>query len=191
MDMNSRAAALAPLLLAALLAPAATAAPIAYVAHPDGSHALPPNASHGVATVELDVDANAHTMRVRATFAGLTGTVTAAHVHAPTATPGSGTANAATVVPTFTGFPSGVTSGSYDHTFDMTQATSYNPDFITDHNGDVAASEVALEQAIVTGCAYFVIHTSVYPSGELVAFFALDTTPTRRGTWAALKALYR
>jgi len=49
---------------------------------------------------------------------------TAPHIHSATTTPYSGTAMAATTSPTFPGFPTGVTSGHYQHHFDMTQASS-------------------------------------------------------------------
>jgi len=83
-------------------------------------------------------------MRVEISFSGLTGTTTASHIHCCEATPGAN-ANVmvATTTPTFPGFPLGVTSGSYDQTFDLTNAGSYNPDFITAHGGTVLCAETA------------------------------------------------
>src|ERR1700732_86713 len=40
-------------------------------------------------------------------------------------------AGGATTVPAFSGFPLGVTSGTYDHVLDLTSASSYNPAFVT------------------------------------------------------------
>jgi len=79
-------------------------------------------------------------MSVNVTFSDLVGTVTATHIHAATAKPGVVTAGVATVTPTFTGFPSGVTSGSYNHIFDIALASSWNPSFITSNGGTPAAS---------------------------------------------------
>jgi hypothetical protein len=93
-------------------------------------------------------------MRVEVTFSGLLGTTTASHIHAATATPGMGTAMVATTTPTFPGFPLGVTSGTYDQTFDMTLASSFKPAFITAHGGTVASAEAALAASLADGTAY-------------------------------------
>ena len=96
-------------------------------------------------------------MRVQVTFSGLvaqtaagppSGT-TASHIHASTAIPLSltSTAGVATTVPTFAGFPSGVTAGTYDHTFNMTLTSSYNPAYITANGGTPASAFTALKTA--------------------------------------------
>src|SRR5262245_47615859 len=102
----------------------------------------------GTGTVQVDWDDALNTMRVQATFSGLSGNTTAAHIHAPTASPGTGTAGVATQVPSFLLFPLGVQSGTMDQTLDMTLATSYNPSFITAHGGTVAGAEAALKLAL-------------------------------------------
>src|ERR1019366_8011875 len=73
----------------------------------------------------------AQTMEVQLTFSGLQGTTTASHIHCCTALPDAGNAGVATTTPTFTNFPLGVTSGSYDFTYDLTAAGTYNPAFVT------------------------------------------------------------
>ena len=75
----------------------------------------PTSSASGAATVTWDVAAN--TMRVDVQFSGLSGTTTASHIHC--CIPAPGNIGVATTVPTFTGFPLGVTSGTYSHTFDM------------------------------------------------------------------------
>ena len=77
------------------------------------------------------------------TFSGLTSGTTASHIHCCVASGLPGNLIVATTTPTFTGFPSGVTSGSYDNTFDLTLASSYNPVFIADEGG-VPQAEAAL-----------------------------------------------
>jgi len=72
-------------------------------------------------------------------------------------------------MPTLTGFPTGVTSGVDDYTFDTTDASSYRAAFVTDAGG-VLAPEVALFDAIMSGEAYLNIHSSVYPAGEIRGF---------------------
>src|SRR5882762_7697214 len=94
------------------------ALPITYTATLSGLAEFPPTASPGTGSAAVIFDAD--TMRVVVLFSGLLGATTASHIHAATVVPGSGTAAVATVLPTFPGFPLLVTSGSYDHTFDMT-----------------------------------------------------------------------
>lgn len=143
---------------------------IRYVANLNGPSESPPNASPGTGFAEVDIDTTANTMRVQVVFAGLLGTTTASHIHSATATPGTGTAPVATTVPTFTGFPLGVTSGTYDHTFDMTLASSYNPSFVTANGGTPASAEAALFASIAAGTAYLNIHSTVVPGGEIRGF---------------------
>ena len=115
-------------------------------------------------------------MRVQTNFSGLLAGVTAAHIHAPTAVPGTGTAGVATSVPTFPGFPSGVTAGTYDRTFDMLLSSSYNPSFVTNNGGTTASAFAALRAAISAGRAYLNIHSSMFPGGEIRGFLNLCPT---------------
>lgn len=184
---------LAPLavLLAALVAATAHAAAVSYVATLNGPNESPPNASPAVGFGQVDIDATAHTMRVQANFSGLLGTTTASHIHGPTAVAGTGTAGVATVTPTFTGFPGGVTSGTYDHTFDMTLTTSYNAPFLAANGGTAAGAEAALFAAIAAGKAYLNIHTQVFTGGEIRGFLTPAATPNQATSWGRVKRLYR
>jgi hypothetical protein len=76
----------------------------------------------------------------------------------------------ATTVPSFPGFPLGVTSGTFDNTFDLTMASSYNPAFITANGGTPASAEAALAASLAAGTAYLNIHTTVVPGGEIRGF---------------------
>ena len=136
----------------------------------NGPSEVPPNPSPGIGVGQVDVDAVAHTMRVQVTFSGLLGTVTACHIHAPTVNPFVLTAGVATPVPTFPGFPSGVTSGAYDMTFDTTMASSFNPAFVTANGGTPASAEAALFQAMADGKSYLNIHSSMFGGGEIRGF---------------------
>ncbi|MGE3181187.1 MAG: CHRD domain-containing protein [Phycisphaerae bacterium] len=151
----------------------AQAGTIVYTANLDGPSEAPPNASPGTGFATLTIDPDLHTMRLEATFSDLIGTTTASHIHARTAVPGAGTAGVATQVPSFVGFPLGVTSGSYDMTFDMTLASSYNPSFITNNGGTTATAEAALFQAIADGSAYLNIHSTQFGGGEIRGFFQI------------------
>jgi hypothetical protein len=186
------------LLLAAVVALAlvpvspARAAVTSYTATLSGPNESPVNSSPGIGNAQVDIDGVAQTMRVQVSFVGLTGTTTASHIHAPTAIALSGTAGVATTTPTFTGFPLGVTAGVYDHTFDLTQATSYNPAFVTAQGGTVALAEAALLGAISAGKSYLNVHSTAFPGGEIRGFLVpLDVTPTTNSTWGRIKSLYR
>lgn len=144
--------------------------PITYIANLDGSSESPPNASPGTGFATVVFDSAAHTLGVDVTFSGLVSNTIAAHIHAATAVPGTGTAMVATQVPFFTDFPIGVTSGTYDHLFDTTLASTYNPSFITASGGTVAGAEAALGAALAAGKAYFNIHSTVSPGGEIRGF---------------------
>ena len=148
---------------------AAHASVVTYTVMLGGPNESPENASPGTGTASVTLDTIAQTMEVNVVFSGLLGTTTASHIHCCTALPDTGTAGVATVTPTFTGFPSGVTSGTYDHTFDMTLASSYNPAFITTH-GDIAGAESFLFAGLAAGESYLNIHTTASPGGEIRGF---------------------
>jgi hypothetical protein len=137
----------------------------------------PPNASPGTGSADVIIDPLAHTMDVDVVFSGLLGTTTASHIHCCTAVPGTGTAGVATMVPTFVGFPLGVTSGTYDNTFDMTLLSSYNPSFITANGGTPASAEVALNAGIIADEAYLNIHSTAFPGGEIRGFLTPAAVP--------------
>jgi hypothetical protein len=155
-----------------------TAAPIIYVANLDGPSESPPNASPGTGFAAVTLDLALHTLEVNVTFGGLTGTTTAAHIHAPTASPFSGMASVATQTPFFVGFPIGVTSGTYDHTFDTLDTATYNAPFVTNNGGTAAGAEAALAQALADGKAYLNIHTTMVPGGEIRGFLAIPEPAT-------------
>jgi CHRD domain len=149
-----------------LFVQASFAVTITYEAHLSGSAEVPANASPGTGFARAIIDTVAQTMEVQVEFSGLQGTTTASHIHCCTATPGSGNAGVATTTPTFPGFPLGVTSGSYDHLFDLTAASTYNPAFVT-AQGSVANAEAALLAGLAATEAYLNIHTTLFPGGEI------------------------
>lgn len=71
-----------------------------------------------------------------------------------------------------------MTSGSYDHTFDLTLASSYNPAFITANGGTISGAANALIFALEQGRAYFNIHSNYYPGGEIRGFLAVPEPAT-------------
>lgn len=160
------------LLTVALLAvtPLSQATPYTFVASLAGANESPPVASPGIGFATVLLDTTTHLMQVIVTFSGLTSGNTAAHIHCCTAV--GGNAGVATTTPTFPDFPTGATSGSYDHVFNLTLASSYNPAFVT-LNGGLAGAEAALIAGMLAGQSYLNIHTSRNPTGEIRGFLTL------------------
>jgi hypothetical protein len=161
----------------------AQATVILYQANLTGPAESPPNASPGSGIGFVTIDDVANTMRVVAAFGGLTSPTTASHIHCCTAVPLTGIAGVATAVPTFPGFPLGVTTGAYDMTFDLLSLTTYNPAFITANGGTAASARAALLSGLASGSSYLNIHTSAFPSGEIRGFLTAVPEPA---TWAML-----
>ena len=103
--------ALALIFAASLTLPAtgANATIITFSGNLTGTQEVPPNASPGTGLATITIDDVTHTMLVDVSWSGLLSPTTIAHIHC-CAAPGA-TAIPATGVPTFPGFPAGVTSG--------------------------------------------------------------------------------
>lgn len=140
-----------------------------YTTQLSGASEEPPNASPGTGSVTVGFDIATHTLTIDVTFSGLLGTSTNAHIHCCTALPEQGTAGVATMTPTFVGFPSGVTSGTYHHVFDTSLASTWNTGFVNSHGG-IAGAEAALLAALDNGQAYFNLHSTFAPGGEIRGF---------------------
>ena len=152
----------------------AYATTIVYTAIMNGASESPATASPGTGYDIVTIDTVANTMMVEVSFSGLLGTTTASHIHCCTASPDTGNAGVATVVPTFTAFPLAVTSGTYDFTYDLTAAGTYNPAFVTAEGG-VPQAEAALLAGLANDEAYLNIHTNLFPGGEIRGL--LDPVP--------------
>jgi hypothetical protein len=140
-----------------------------YTAQLAGASEEPPNASPGSGSATVGFDIGTHTLTIDVSFSGLLGNSTNAHIHCCTALPEEGTAGVATMTPSFAGFPSGVTGGTYHHVFDTSLASTWNNGFVNSHGG-IAGAEAALLAALDNGQAYFNIHSSFAPGGEIRGF---------------------
>jgi hypothetical protein len=120
-------------------------------------------------------------MQVQINFSGLSGVTTASHIHCCLASPFLSGVNVgvATTTPTFTGFPLGVKSGIYDHTFDMLLESSYNDSsptaFFFTHGGTPATAEAALLAGLLADETYLNIHTDLFLGGEIRGFLVVQT----------------
>lgn len=145
---------------------------ITYDAVLNGASVATPTNSPGKGFAIVTINTLFQTMEVNVTFSGLESQDTASHIHCCTAMPGAGNAGVATTVPTFTGFPSGVTAGSYDRVFDLTASSTYNPAFVT-AEGSIGSAEATLLAGLAAGDAYLNIHTTLFPGGEISGFLTV------------------
>jgi hypothetical protein len=180
--MRKRLLRFIPLIGLCLLATRASAAILIYDATL-GNFESPPTGSPGTGIAVVSIDTVAHTLTVQETFSGLVSPTTASHIHCCTASPDSGTAGVATMVPTFSLFPVGVTSGTFTQTLDTASAATYNPAFITANGGTPASAFDALLAGLNMGEAYINIHTEQFPGGEIRGFLTAVPEPS---TWAMM-----
>ena len=75
-----------------------------------------------------------------------------------------------------------------DQTYDMTQASTWNPAFVTANGSTTAGAEAALVSGMAAGQAYLNIHTTTSPGGEIRGFPALSV-PTLPGVMVVICAL--
>ena len=138
----------------------------------------------GSGFVTVTVDDVANTLAISANWSGLTGTTTIAHIHCCVSPPG--TVGVAVTPGTLPGFPMGLTSGSYTtpSPLDLTDPATYTASFVTNFGGGTTAgAEAALLDGLNSGTAYFNIHTTEFPGGEIRGFLAPIPEPQ---TWALM-----
>lgn len=164
--MNLRTVLQALLVVLSLaVVPAANAAILSFDAHLEGGSENPPVTSPGSGTGYVEIDTVLNTMRLEVSFMNLLGLTTAAHIHC--CTPPTANAGVATQLPSFVGFPLGVTSGNYVQVFDMSLLSSWNPAFVTAQGGTALSAFNALVTNMLAGQAYLNIHTNAFPGGEI------------------------
>jgi len=141
-----------------------------YTAILDGPSESPANASPGTGFGTVFYDSTAHTLQLDVAWTGLVGTTSISHIHTPTLIPFSGTAGVVITPGTLPGFPAGVTSGTYSHLIDLTQTSTYPAGYISANGGTAAGAEAQLISEFNQGKAYWNIHTSAVPGGEIRGF---------------------
>jgi hypothetical protein len=143
----------------------------------------------GSGAVALYYDALAQTLGIDASWAGLSGPTTVAHIHCCTAEPGAGTVGVAVTSPTLPGFPAGVTSGAYAIVLDLTATSTFSASFLTASGGTTAGAAAALLAGLDAGTAYLNIHTTTFPGGEIRGFPTQVTEPATLALLAGLLGL--
>lgn len=144
----------------------------------DGLSEAPPNASPGTGVGTLSYDNVARTLQLNASFSGLLGTVTASHIHGPTAVAFTGTAGVVLTPGTLLGFPLGVSSGTYSQLLDMSLTTTYPAAFITANGGTTLGAENAIMAAMSAGKTYWNIHSTSFGGGEIRGFITAAPEPS-------------
>jgi hypothetical protein len=95
-----------------------------------------------------------------------------------------GTAGVAVTPGTLPGFPVGLQAGTYSTVLDLTLPTTYTDAFRNTLGGGTAAgAELALLNGLQSRTAYFNIHTTAFPGGELRGFLAPIPEPE---SWALM-----
>lgn len=147
-----------------------------------GANEIPAVVTNGTGSAVISLNAITHEMHVVAGFSGLVGTSTASHVHCCVVQPAN--AGVATTSPTFVGTPLGVTSGSWDRVYDMSQAGTWNAPFLTASGNTAAGAEAAFITGVAAGQSYLNVHSSFAPGGEVRGFLV----PNRFAANSALSA---
>ncbi len=170
------------LIAAVMVLQPATASAQQWTATLSGASEDPPNNSPGTGFVLVKVMDNQ--MDISVTFADLVSPSTVAHIHCCTAVPNAGNVGVASIVPTYPSFPVGVTSGMWSESFDLSDASSYNPAFINNNGGTALSARSALIDGLNAERAYFNLHSQQFPGGEIRGF--LVATVPEPSTSAAL-----
>jgi hypothetical protein len=154
---------------ALLLAPPALGHTIDLV----GTFAPEATGATGTGSLSLQFDTDGHTLAINAQWSGLSGLTSVAHIHCCTTSPGTGTAGIAlgTGSPAnLPGWPAGVNAGTYAQVIDLTNPAMYSAAFLTASGGTAAGAEQALIDNLISRNAYFNIHSSTFPGGEIRTF---------------------
>jgi CHRD domain/PEP-CTERM motif len=180
--MRFVAAMLIPLAATLLAVPGAHATPIHFAVNLSGANEVPPVSPAGTGQALVTLDPTAQTLQLNIIFSGLTSPTVAAHIHCCLPNPFQTGVNVgvATTVPAFPGFPiqpNGVTSFNYSSAvFDLTQAGSYNPAFVT-LQGGLSQAEASFIAGVLTGRVYLNVHTVNNPGGEIRGFLFATPEP--------------
>jgi hypothetical protein len=168
MTRSLRLVVLGMFVVATMLPVAGYASTLTYSAVLDGASENPPNMSPGIGEAIVVYNPSAQTLAIDAQFSGLVGNTTVAHIHCCVAAPGN--VGVAVTPGTLPGFPAGVTAGTYSIVLDLTQTGTYTSGFLSAAGGTAAAAEDELAAGLAAGTAYFNIHSSQFPAGEIRGF---------------------
>jgi hypothetical protein len=156
----------------------AQAAVFQYSVTLSGPNEFPVNASPGTGNGTVTYDDVNHLLQLQVTYSGLLGTVSQSHIHATTTAPFFQNAGIAVGNTSLPGFTLGQTSGTYSNTLDLTQTSIYNTTFLANNGGSAANAEATLAAAMAANSAYWNIHSSSFPGGEIRGFTVAVPEPS-------------
>jgi hypothetical protein len=147
----------------------------------DGLQETTPVVTNGTGFGSATFDPLTNMLNVSLTFSGLTGTTTDSHIHC-CFTPAN--RNAGVALGFSATFPLGVTSGTFNQSYNLLDPNVYNSTFRNNFGGGTAAgARDALLNGMTNGTAYFNIHSSFRASGEIRGDITAVPEPS---TWALL-----
>ena len=151
-----------------------------------GANETPPVASSG--TGSMLVTLLGDMLNVSVNFSGLSAPSTAAHIHC------CGVGVPEPIAVPFNSFPTGVMSGSFSGSFDLTNVTSYSSAFLMANGGTAASAEAAFIAGLNEGQTYGNVHSTLNPGGEIRGQLAVIPEPASiflAGGFLLLFALFR
>lgn len=137
----------------------------------------------GSGAVFVTVDTLSQILTLDAIWFALSGGTTVAHIHCCTATPSTGFVGVAVTPGTLPGFPVGVGFGSYGTTLDLSSPATYTGSFLAASGGTTAGASARLLAGLASGTAYFNVHSSTFPAGEIRGFLQPVPEPA---TWGLM-----
>lgn len=145
----------------------------------------------GSGQVTLVYESTTNTLSFDVDWTGLSGTTTVAHIHCCVTTAGTGTVGVAVTPGTLPGFPVGGSSGSYAITIDLDDdPDTFTVPFVNNFGGGTVQGAIAsLLKGMDEGTAYFNIHSTAFPPGEIRGFLAPLAVPEPGGLALATLAL--
>ncbi len=150
-----------------------------------GTFAPEASGATGTGSLFMTYNAVARTLDIQASWSGLSGNTTTAHIHCCNLTPLTGTSGVALaqggILP---GFPTGATSGTYSRLIDLSQTNQYNATFLSNSGNTTLGAEQRLISNLSSGNAYFNIHSSTFTGGEIRAFVTAVPEPATYGLMA-------
>jgi len=152
-----------------------------------GANETPPVASGGSGSAVVTLVADI--LNVSITYTGLSAPGIAAHIHC------CGVGIAAPIAVPFTTFTTGVTSGSFNASYDLTSISSYSTAFLMANGNTAASAETAFIAGLNGGQTYANVHSTAFPGGEIRGQLAAVPEPATvllaGGVLAALALLRR
>jgi CHRD domain len=151
-----------PMISAITLAATATPATAAtlFKTTLSGLNETTPNTSTATGSGTLGLSTDQNSVDVFLQWAGLTGPAVGGHVHCCAAQGANG--------PVAIDFgPSAVATGSLTRTYDLTLLSTYSAGFLNANGGTAASARTAFLNGLLGGRAYYNVHTSTYPGGEI------------------------